>query len=333
MSSGRWVSPLRYPGGKGRMAAALADLFLAQFGLMDVEIWVEPFAGGAGAGLHLLEQGVVEEIWLTEKNPALAAFWRTVVTNGNELTAQVRACQPDMDIWHNSRDVVAAAENGETIDQVELALAALVINRCSRSGMVNARVGPIGGKNQNGRWHLRSRWNADGLADRIDWIWRHECQVRVSEGDGIERIAELDGSIGIEEELMLFVDPPYLVAGNRIYAAGMSFDDHKNLAYALEHSAARWLLTYDADERIPDLYPGRRILAYEIAYSANRRRIDEEYAVLSDNLAVRDDQNLLATGTSRWIQHGPPAPALAESGALPRPPPEDEAPNDSASTD
>ncbi|OHU47311.1 hypothetical protein BKG82_27045 [Mycobacteroides chelonae] len=297
------------------MAAALAELFLAQFGLMDVEIWIEPFAGGAGAGLHLLEQGVVEEIWLTEKNPALAAFWRTVVENGAELSTRIRTCEPDMQMWHDAKGLVAASEAGETLSDIDLAFAALVVNRCSRSGMVTTRVGPIGGKGQNGTDNIRSRWNADGLADRIDWIWRHQCQVRVREGDGIEAIAELDGSIGIEEELVLFVDPPYLVQGNRLYAAGMSFDDHKNLAYALENCAARWLLTYGADSRIRDLYPDRRILAYEIPYSANSRRIDEEYAIFSDNLGVRGDQNLLATGASRWIQHGPPAQALVDDPA------------------
>lgn len=90
MSSVRWLSPLRYPGGKGRMASTLAEVFQGQFGLLDVEVWVEPFAGGAGAGLHLLERGVVEEVWLTEKNRALAAFWRTVVGGGDELAARVR---------------------------------------------------------------------------------------------------------------------------------------------------------------------------------------------------------------------------------------------------
>ena len=55
MPSPRWVRPLRYPGGKARMADALAEVFLSQFGLLNVEVWVEPFAGGAGAGLHLLE--------------------------------------------------------------------------------------------------------------------------------------------------------------------------------------------------------------------------------------------------------------------------------------
>lgn len=283
----------------------MAEVFQGQFGLMDVEVWVEPFAGGAGAGLHLLDSGVVEELWLTEKNRALAAFWRTVTTNSAELSARVRACQPDMRDWHAASDAVAAASGGEALDDLDLAFAALVVNRCSRSGMVHPQVGPMGGKDQRGRWHLRSRWNSDGLAARIDWIGRLGSRIRVSEGDAIGRVVELNGSVGIEEELLLFVDPPYLVQGNRLYADGMSFDDHKNLAHALTGCAARWLLTYDHDDRVFGLYPDQRVLAYEIAHTANLRRVDEEYAVLSDNLAILDDQNLLATGASRWVQHGP----------------------------
>lgn len=301
----RWLSPLRYPGGKARMAGALADIFASQFGLLDVEVWAEPFAGGAGAGLHLLQQGVVEEVWLTERNRALAAFWRTATTRHEELAARVRAHQPDMGSWQEAREVVAAVEDGAVVDDLDLGFAALVINRCSRSGMVDLRVGPIGGKHQSGRWHVRSRWNSEGLAERIEWIGRRGSCIRVREGDGIARIAELDGSVGIEDELMLFVDPPYLVAGNKLYAEGMSIEDHKNLAAALTGCAARWLLTYDADDRILGLYPDQRVLAYEIAYTANQRRVDEEFAVLSDGLAVRADQHLLVTGGSRWVQHGP----------------------------
>ncbi|WP_441964641.1 hypothetical protein, partial [Mycolicibacterium houstonense] len=142
--------------------------------------------------------------------------------------------------------------------------------------------------------------------DRIERIFMMGSQIRVSEGNAIEHIAELNGSVGIEDELLLFVDPPYLVQGNRLYAEGLTYDDHKNLAYALTQSAARWLLTYDSDDRVLGLYPHQRILAYEIAHTANRRRVEEEFAILSDNLAVRDDQSLLPTGMARWIQHGPP---------------------------
>lgn len=35
------------------MASALAEVFQGQFGLLDVEVWVEPFAGGAGVGFSM----------------------------------------------------------------------------------------------------------------------------------------------------------------------------------------------------------------------------------------------------------------------------------------
>lgn len=308
MSQTRWVSPLRYPGGKGRMAASLADLFEAQLGIMDIEVWAEPFAGGAGAGLHLLDRGVIAEFWLTEKNPALAAFWRTVAANSAELAGRVRACVPDMDDWHAARAAIGAAENGSSSEDLDLALSTLIVNRCSRSGMVQSSgVGPIGGKSQTGPDDLRARWNGQGLADRITAIGRLGSRIRVAEGDAIASIAELDGSVGIEEELFVFADPPYLGQGNRLYSAGMSVDDHKALAVALTDCAARWLLTYDCEDRVLELYPDHRVLAYMIPHSANQFRVEEEYAVLSDNLAFRADQNLLPSGGSRWVQHSPAA--------------------------
>ena len=131
----RWLSPLRFPGGKphgGRVGRGIRG----QFGQLDVEVWIEPFAGGAGAGLHLLDRGVVDEIWLTERNPALAAFWRTVTTHHDELAARIRACRTDMGTWHAARELVAAQEDGTEVADLDLASAALVINLRSRSGMV-----------------------------------------------------------------------------------------------------------------------------------------------------------------------------------------------------
>ena len=38
---------------KAGMAEYLAEVFARQYEPIDVEIWIEPFAGGAGAGLAL----------------------------------------------------------------------------------------------------------------------------------------------------------------------------------------------------------------------------------------------------------------------------------------
>lgn len=306
----RYLSPLRYPGGKARMAPFLGEMFAQQVATMDVEVWLEPFAGGAGAGLSMLEADAVSEVWLTEKNPAIAAMWRTVLDEGKALAARVERTVPDLAMWEHARQVIAAAESGERdLDDIGLGSAALVVNRCSRSGIVAPRAGPIGGKSQDGRWTVASRWNGAGLAERIRHLATLRNSIRFTEGDAIEAITDLDGS-GIEDEVLAFVDPPYLREGNRLYANGMSELDHRRLADALNASPARWMLTYDDEPAVAEvLYPQRRVLAYRIPNTANRQRIATEYAVFSDNLVLPPAPELLPGADVAWV-HPPAAPHL-----------------------
>ena len=216
-----------------------------------------------------------------------------------------------MALWGWALEQVTAAQAGERLDDNDLGFAALVVNRCSRSGIIAPRVGPIGGKSQEGRWTIASRWNPDGLAERIRHVASLSGCIRFDEGDAVTRIEELDGSVGIEDEVVLFVDPPYLREGNRLYANGMTEQDHQRLADALNGCAARWLLTYDDEPLVPDvLYPDRRVLAYEIPNTANRSRIATEYAVLSDNLAAPEPFELIRGAAAEWLRETSP-PAVA----------------------
>lgn len=289
------------------MAEFLGHMFASQFGFMDIEIWMEPFAGGAGAGLALLDADAVEEVWLVEKNPSLAALWRTIADDGDMFAARVAGTVPDMALWHTARETLAAQVDGNHVDDADLGYCAFIVNRCSRSGIVAPNVGPIGGKHQNGRWGVGARFNAAELADRIRRVHGHAQRgtLKVWEGDGITRIEELKAS-GIGDELVVFVDPPYLNQGNALYAHGMSLAQHQRLADALNGCESLWLLTYDDDPRIPEvLYPQCRVLSYEIAHTANAQRVDWEYAVFSDNLRVPDEPAVMRRGATKWLaQHG-----------------------------
>lgn len=286
------------------MAPFLADLFWDQVGLLDIEIWMEPFAGGAGAGLALLNADRVPEVWLVERNRALAALWRAMCEQGDELAAQVAGTVPDLKVWHQAKATLQAGEAGEQLDDLELGFAAFMLNRCSRSGMVNQRVGPIGGKHQSGRWTVASRFNAAELADRIRRVheFAQHGRLAIAEDDGIGRIEDLNDS-GIGDEVMLFVDPPYLREGNNLYASGMTTADHQRLADALNGCRTPWILTYDDEPIVADhLYRDRRILAYQIPNTANRQRIAWEFAVFSDNLRLPAEPDLLGRGSVRWVR-------------------------------
>lgn len=302
MSHRRYLSPLRYPGGKARMAGYLADMFADQVSCLDIEVWIEPFAGGAGAGLALLDADAVGEVWLTERNPAIAALWRTALADPAGLASRVEVTRPDLAMWDDARSLVTAATEGRRVEDSELAFAALILNRCSRSGIVAPRVGPMGGWNQDGKWTVASRWNGPALAARIHHLGTLARRIRFTEGDAVHAISDLGGS-GIEDEVLVFVDPPYLREGNRLYAHGMSTGDHRRLAAALNSCPARWLLTYDDEPAVPrDLYPDRRVLAYRIPNTANRHRLATEYAVLSDNLAMSGLPELLPGSEATWVR-------------------------------
>jgi len=300
MSSRRYISPLRYPGGKARIVPFLTHVLASQFD-DGVEVWVEPFAGGAGAGLALLDSGAVGELWLTEKNPAIAALWQTVLAEPDALAARVEGTVPDLALFYGSREIVASAAEHEIFD---VAFAALVLNRCSRSGIVAPRVGPIGGRAQSGPWTVRSRWNGSGLAERIRYVGSMSGSIRFTHGDALDTINDLR-DCGVEDEVMLFVDPPYLREGNRLYFNGMSLEDHRSLAAALHSCPARWLLTYDDEPVVfEELYPRSRVMAYAIPNTANRQRVATEYVVLSDTIGIDASAPPVVPGFDTWWVRG-----------------------------
>lgn len=311
--SARWISPLRYPGGKARMTEWLVDVFDHLYMPMDVEVWIEPFGGGAGAGLTALEQGTVEDVWICEANPALAAFWTTLTDEdgeGERLARRVESTVPDLVQFTAARETVAAGLAGEQVDRFELGFAAFLLNRCSRSGMVLPNVGPIGGKAQAGKDTIASRFHGPRLAERLRRVAGYGRSFRVHEGDALDYIEELDG-VGFEEECFLFVDPPYIEEGNRLYAQGMDAAAHCRLAELLLSHPTPWVLTYDAHPVVLDLYPECPVYEFDIPHTANRQSVGTEYLVTGPNVWLPAGNPL---GKGAWRQVAGPEARQDPSG-------------------
>ncbi|MCU6480501.1 hypothetical protein [Arthrobacter sp. A2-55] len=283
--SPRYASPLRYPGGKARMAPWLMDVFDSLTGPMDVEVWLEPFGGGAGAALTAVTSGRVPEAWIVEANPALAAFWTTVMDDGVALAKSIETTAPTLALFEAAKETVAAGLAGESVDTFDLGLAAFMVNRCSRSGMIIPNVGPIGGKGQKGIHTIGARFNAAPLAERIRGVHALGSRFKVFAGDGITFLEELPDS-GVEDEVFCFADPPYIGVGNDLYAVGMDDGLHRRLAHALNGLYAPWLLTYDANPQVPLLYRGRHVVEFDIPHTAGISRIGKEYLVLGPGMEL-----------------------------------------------
>lgn len=284
MPTPRYLSPLRYPGGKSTMAPYLAVTLDTQSSHLDMNVLIEPFGGGLGAGLHLLHAEAIEELWFSENNPALVAFWTTFITNPHEFANRVRQTTVDLDRFYEARALVG----GEVpTDPETLALAAFIVNRCSRSGIIHPSAGPIGGKAQTGRWKVGDRFDPNRLADRLEVLAPLTGRIRFIPGSGIKTIADLDGTVGVEDEVFLFVDPPYIRQGSRLYDNGFTAVDHQHLADALHATTARWLLTYDAEPMVAtNLYPDCPVLKFSARYTVNTSSVGQEYAVFAPHAAA-----------------------------------------------
>lgn len=288
------------------MVPGLSRIFDCQWTGMNLEVWIEPFAGGAGAGLGMLENDSVSELWLVEKHPALAAFWDIATCQGDRLARTVERLNPTVISFENAKTTIASILAGDEIDPLQVALDTFIVNRCSRSGIVTPAAGPIGGKDQAGPHKIGDRWNAKALADRIRRVGERGRQgkIKVHHADGIDMIANLVDS-GIEDEMFLFVDPPYIREGNRLYHQGLNLDMHHQLSDALSTCPTPWLLTYDNEPAVRrELYPDHRILQYRISNTANRQRRAWEFAVLSHNLNIPSESapSLLPSDSAEWLE-------------------------------
>src|SRR5262245_7009043 len=92
-----YISLLRYPGGKAALAPFLAELMGNQ--RPRASIYMEPFAGGGGAALRLLYGEYVDRIILNDLNPGIAAFWRSLFWQTEEMVDLITTCELSVDAW------------------------------------------------------------------------------------------------------------------------------------------------------------------------------------------------------------------------------------------
>lgn len=266
------VSPLRYPGGKGALYSRLRKL------IRDSDlagcIYVEPYAGGAGAGLSLLATGQVERVVINDLDPAIHAFWELLVNDPDGLMRQIETVKLNVREWKRQRQIYMARDLS---DSASLGFATFYLNRTNHSGVLNG--GPIGGLDQSGKYKIDARFNRDALVERIRILALYASQISVSSLDGVDVIR----SYGKAKNTFIYADPPYFEKAGSLYLNAFSPGDHERLAKTLNGLAqGSWLLTYDNVPQVPDLYSERRRRTFGLHYSAHRVTKATEIAVLSD---------------------------------------------------
>lgn len=279
-----YYSPLRYPGGKGRLSPFMRRL-IEHNGLCD-GVYVEPFAGGAGVALALLFSEHVSTVVINDINRSIHAFWLSVLSHTDELCSMIDRTPVTMEEWHKQRDVQA---NPDAVSPVELGFSAFFLNRTNRSGIISGGV--IGGKQQSGKWGIDARFNRSDLIARIRRISRYRNRVNLYNMDASALIADVLPRLPVDKTLV-YLDPPYYRKSEGLYEHRYVSNDHEALSRQIAGIKQKWLVTYDEAPEIVRLYSEYRYFQYKLSYSTAARYQGSEIMIFGPNTEPPDGRVL-----------------------------------------
>jgi DNA adenine methylase len=272
-------TPLRYPGGKAKLAAYVKSLMKTNR-LLDGE-YVEPYAGGAAIGLELLFHDYVSRIHINDVSKAVYAFWKSVLDHTEEFCRLVMKTPLTVAQWDKQKKVL---DDPKGRSEVELGFATFFLNRTNRSGILNGGI--IGGRDQTGPWKIDARYNAKELVRRVEAIARLRCQISLTRQDALRFLRA--GVLRWPANTLIYLDPPYYVKGRDLYYDFYEHEDHERVANFVLNSITvqRWIVSYDNVREIRKFYKGTRCIAYDIGYSARSATQGSEVMFFGGGLKV-----------------------------------------------
>jgi DNA adenine methylase len=275
----RHYSPLRYPGGKGRLAPFVQTLF-ERNNLADGH-YVEPYAGGAAVGLSLLFLEYASRIYINDISKPVYLFWKVVLEETDALCRKIRDKQVTPEEWRRQRNILFHYRDHS---RVSVAFSMFFLNRTNRSGIIHSG-GMIGGNDQTGTWKIDARYNKPELISRIEAVASYSNRIHVSNKDAE---AFLKSTVpNLPEKSLTFLDPPYFTQGQSLYENHYQPEDHVRLARVVKETLQQnWIISYDNHPQIRKAYRGCKKLVYLLPYSAARKYEGSEVMFFSDGLDV-----------------------------------------------
>lgn len=275
-----FYSPLRYPGGKGKVADYFKKVFIEN-SLCD-GVYVEPYAGGASVALSLMFSEYASKIVINDKDRSLYAFWYSVLHETDELCRLIKDCSITVKNWERQRLIQKTKNDHELL---KLGFSTFFLNRVNRSGIIMAGI--IGGKEQSGNWKMDARFNKSDLIKRITRIAKYSERIKLYNKDAISLIKHVEKTL--PKKSLLYLDPPYFDKGKELYMNHYLPKDHERIATFMgELQNRNWIVSYDGVAQIMRLYSQFRQVQYTINYSAGKTDEGSEIMVYSNDIKIPD---------------------------------------------
>lgn len=278
------ISPLRYPGGKAVLVPLLSAIIRAN--RIGDGVYVEPYAGGAGAALGLLLNEHVRKIVINDFDYRIYCFWWSILSRTNHFLDLLHEKRISIAEWRRQREIY---DKPNAYSKTRVGFATFFLNRCNRSGIL-VSGGPIGGFDQSGNYPLNARFNKANLAKRIERIAMYRERIELHNRDATDLLRRVVGRRVAAKETLVYLDPPYYEKSSNLYLNAYSPKDHADLlSYLSGNHLFKWVMTYDNVPEITALYRNFRRIPFDLSYSAHRRRVGRELLIHAADLQIPKD--------------------------------------------
>ena len=254
-------TPLRYPGGKSKAIKTLSEWYPNFF-----KEYREPFIGGGSMAIYTAQAYPGVPIWINDLYVPLYNFWIQLRDHGEELSERVREEKQNMLDKETQDEKDEFAKNLfnryqieiDTYNNLERAVAFFIMNKCSYSGLTENSTFSVTAANSN--------FSLIG-AEKIKKFSRLIKNWKITNID-YSKVMNADG-----ENIFVFLDPPYdikdfLYGKNREMHKGF---DHIKFAEDVYDCPHKFMITYNLNDRLLDLYKDYNCMEWKLRYSMAHR--------------------------------------------------------------
>ncbi len=248
--------------------------------------YIEPFAGGAGIAMELLLRNVISRIVINDYDKAVWSFWKAILTETDRFVEEIRTVPLTVDEWQKQHEILVTKNDKYSF---ELGFAAFYLNRTNRSGIIKGGV--IGGQEQAKDWKMDVRFKREELVTRIQRIAARKKDIKLYNKDVnsfIKNYVPL-----YEENALIYFDPPYFRKGQQLYMNFFNYKDHVRIEQEIrEHVNCDWIITYDYEPQIEEIYHNYNLRLYDLNYSVSTKRKANELMIFKDGIIIPPDEEL-----------------------------------------
>lgn len=213
-------------------------------------------------------ENLADKVVMVELDQEVAAVWEVIINDDHTWLADTIF---SFDLTPENADLILN-KSDKTIK--EQAFSTILKNRIFHGGIITKGSGLLK-KGENGKG-IKSRWYPKTLRDRIVSIGYVKSKMEFITGDAFDALEQVKQ----EENTYAFIDPPYTVAGKRLYTYYKI--DHDALFALTAKLKGKYMLTYDDTPEIRSLAQ-KYHLDFRTIPMKTTHHIQKNEMIISDN--------------------------------------------------